>query len=446
MSHHVLTSQRVLTPAGLRPAAIEIAGERIHAVHDVAPPGLPCEDLGDLVLMPGLVDGHVHINEPGRTEWEGFVSATRAAAAGGITTLVDMPLNSIPVTTTVSALEAKLQAAAGKLHVDCGFWGGVVPGNTHELAPMVQTGALGFKAFLCDSGIDDFPASGERELREAMPVLARCGVPLLVHAELVDEHLALPAEPDPTAYTSWLHSRPQRFEDAAIAQMIELARDTRCHVHIVHLSSASALPMLRQAKASGVPITVETCPHYLCLTAEEVPPGATTYKCAPPIREASNREALWQGLADGTIDLVISDHSPCTPALKLQDRGDFLEAWGGIASLQLGLANVWTEARRRGHGLERIHAWMTSGPLGLLGLSEPRGKVAPGNLADLVAWSPENAWTIRPELLHHRHQITPYLGREVAGEVAHTWLRGRSILRSGLLVGEPTGKALLRAP
>jgi allantoinase len=444
MPPHLLYSRRVLTPTGLHPAAVELHDEHIHAVHPHPPAGLPCDDLGDLVLMPGLVDCHVHINEPGRTEWEGFVTATRAAAAGGITTLVDMPLNSQPVTTTLAALDQKLQAAAGKLNVDCGFWGGVVPGNTAELAPMVAAGVLGFKAFLCDSGIDDFPASTARDLRAAMPVLAACGVPLLVHAELVDEHLALPTEPDPRAYTSWLHSRPQRFEDDAIALMIELARETGCHVHIVHLSSASALPMIRRAKAEGVRLTVETCPHYLCLTAEQVPPGQTVYKCAPPIREQANRELLWRGLADGTIDLVISDHSPCTPALKLPERGDFLEAWGGIASLQLGLANIWTEAQRRGFSLADVHRWMSTAPLALLGLPGARGQIAPGHQADLVAWDPSAAWTIRADALLHRHPITPYLGREVRGQVETVWLRGAPIWRDGASCADLTGQTVLR--
>jgi allantoinase len=387
----------------------------------------------------------VHINEPGRTEWEGFVTATRAAAAGGVTTLVDMPLNSMPVTTSVNALHTKIAASHGKLHVDCGFWGGVIPGNTDQLAPMVEAGVMGFKAFLCDSGIDDFPASTEASLRQAMPELARCGVPLLAHAELVDEHAQLPEEADPTAYLSWLHSRPQRFEDNAIALMIQLAEETGCPVHIVHLSSASALPMLRAAKARGVKITAETCPHYLCLTAEEVPLGATTYKCAPPIREASNREGLWQGLADGTIDFVISDHSPCTPGLKLLGRGDFLEAWGGIASLQLGLANIWTEAQRRGHSLQQIHTWMTTNPLKLLGLND-RGTLAPGQAADLVAWGPSTPWTIHASMLEHRHKITPYVGKAVTGRVEHTWLRGAPILRDRVVVGEPCGHVLRGVP
>jgi allantoinase len=431
----------VVLPEGIRSAVVEVEGSRIAAVEVArqAPPD--ADDLGEAVLLPGLVDCHVHVNEPGRTEWEGFATATRAAAVGGITSIVDMPLNSDPVTTSVAALEAKLAAAAGKLHVDCAFWGGVVPGNAHELSPMVACGASGFKAFLCHSGIDDFPASTESDLLRAMPILRGEGVPLLVHAELESELRDAWLDASPRNYLRYLHSRPKQWEDDAIALMIRLAKETGCRVHIVHLSSSTALPMLREAKAAGVPITVETCPHYLCLTAEEVPDGATEYKCAPPIRERANREALWAGLADGTIDLVISDHSPCIPGLKLPDEGDFLEAWGGIASLQLGLSNVWTEARRRGHDLPTITRWMSSAPASLLGWQ--RGIVA-GCRADLVAFHPDQTWTIDVDCLHQRHPLTPYLGREVSGAVVHTWLRGNRIVADGQPVGPPTGRPLLR--
>ena len=419
-----LHSNRVLVDGEIRPATVVIRDGRIDQILDDPPMGLPIEDLGDRVLMAGLVDTHVHINEPGRTEWEGFETATRAAAAGGITTVVDMPLNCIPVTTTAEALAIKRRAAQPRLWVDCGFWGGVVPGNSGELEQMVRDGICGFKAFLCHSGIDDFPNATEADLRLAMPILARAGVPLLVHAELdlgaPDDHR------EPQNYARYLASRPKSWEDEAIRLMITLTRDTGCRVHIVHLSSGTALPLLAAARAEGLPITVETCPHYLCLTAEEVPDRDTAFKCAPPIRESANRDQLWKGLSEGIIDFVISDHSPCTPHLKLPERGDFMDAWGGISSLQLGLSTVWTEAQRRGFSIADVHQWMSEAPARFLGLPA-KGRLAVGADADLVAWDPDASWTIAPQHIHHRHKVTPYLGREVRGRVHKTWLRGELI-------------------
>ncbi len=354
-------------------AVVRTGGGNADAYVDVDVDGVL--DVGELVVSPGIVDCHVHINEPGRTDWEGFTTATRAAAAGGVTTLVDMPLNCLPVTTTRAALETKLAATAGQLCVDVGFWGGVIPGNARDLAGLARAGALGCKAFLVHSGIDEFPNATEADLRQAMPVLRALGLPLLAHAELdlggVTPEVARAG--DPRAYRAYLASRPPAWEDQAIRLLVALCRETGCAVHVVHLSSASSLPTLRAAKAEGLPITVETCPHYLCLEAETIPDGATHFKCAPPIREHANREALWGALADGTIDLVISDHSPCTPALKLPERGDFQNAWGGIASLQLGLPAVWTEARRRGHGLHELATWMSARPAALAGLGARKG-------------------------------------------------------------------------
>ncbi|MCC6876337.1 MAG: allantoinase AllB [Sandaracinaceae bacterium] len=436
----VLRSERVVTAEGVRPAVIVIEDERIAAVTDAPAPGAPVHDLGSLVVMPGLVDCHVHVNEPGRTEWEGFETATRAAAAGGVTALVDMPLNCIPVTTTRDALHRKLESVQGKLSVDVGFWGGVVPGNSPDLAALAEAGALGAKAFLCHSGIDDFPRATKEDLQIAMPVLRDAGIPLLAHAEL---ELGLEAlEDSPRRYATYLASRPRAWEDAAIALLIELCRQTRCPVHVVHLSSASALPMIAEAKAEGLPLSVETCPHYLCLRSEEIPDGHTEYKCAPPIREDDNRERLWQGLLDGVIDLVVSDHSPCTPALKKMERGDFMEAWGGIASLQLGLPSVWTEARARGAKLEDLARWMGAGPARLAGLRDRKGAIAAGADADLVVWDPDARFEVSREILRFRHKVSPYLGRALTGVVRETWLRGRRVF-DGNEIASGNGRPLL---
>lgn len=437
---HGVRSQRVLTPEGIRPATVVVDGERVEAVVAEAPRELPVEDVGAAVLFPGLVDCHVHINEPGRTEWEGFETATRAAAAGGVTTVVDMPLNCIPVTTTLEAFERKLEATEGRLHVDSGFWGGVVPGNAEELPRLAEAGVLGAKAFLCPSGIDDFPQASADDLRRAMPRMAEAGIPLLAHAEL---DLGTPACPaGATSYRAWLQSRPREWEDAAIALLIDLCRETGCAVHIVHLSSASAVPMLREARAEGLPITVETCPHYLCLAAEQIPDGDTRFKCAPPIREDANREALWDALAEGVIDFVISDHSPCTPGLKHLDDGDFGQAWGGIASLSLGLASVWTEASRRGLPLERLATWMSGAPARFAGVDDRKGAIAEGMDADFFAWDPDATVAVTPERLHFRHPISPYLGRALRGEVRATWLRGRKVYEGGEF-DAPRGRPLL---
>lgn len=430
-----IRSRRVLTPEGLRPATLLLEGSQIRALE---PYETPCaEELGELVLMQGLIDTHVHVNEPGRSEWEGWVTATRAAALGGVTTLGDMPLNSLPVTTTLDALHAKLASTEGKLHIDAALWGGVVPGNTPELAPMVQAGVRGFKCFLCPSGIDEFPQATRADLELAMPALRDLGVPLLAHAEL-ELPLREAAEQDPREYATYLHSRPPAWEDAAVALLIELAEQTGCPVHVVHLSSMGSIEQLRAAKARGVPITAETCPHYLCLRAEDIPPGATEFKCAPPIRPEANREALWKALGEGVIDFVVTDHSPCVPGLKLPEEGDFLRAWGGIASLQLGLASVATEARQRGHDLATISRWMTAGPARLLGWD--RGPLAPGTRADLVAWDPDEAFTVRAVELAHRNPITPYEGRRLQGRVHEVWLRGQRIVRQGQLHGPPRGQ------
>lgn len=442
-----LRSSRVLLPGGLGPATIcfergVITEVRREAVALPAASRAPFVlDVGDLVVFPGLVDCHVHINEPGRTEWEGFETATRAAAAGGVTTLIDMPLNSLPVTTNQAALETKLGASEGKRFVDVGFWGGVVPGNVDDLPALARGGVLGCKTFLVHSGINEFPNTTADDLRRAMPVLRELGLPLLVHAEL---DLGAPPNPSPPQhYDSFLASRPRAWEDAAIRLMVDLCRETRCPVHIVHLSSAASLPVLEAAKAEGLPITVETCPHYLCLEAETIPPGATQYKCAPPIREHDNREALWRGLLDGIIDFVITDHSPCLPALKLPELGDFHQAWGGIASLQLGLAAVWTEARHRGARLDQLAHWLSTGPARFAGLAQRKGCIALGHDADFVVWDPDATRPVVPEQLFFKHKVSPYLGRTLAGRVSHTLLAGSVAFAEGAHCGVPSGQLRL---
>lgn len=418
-----LVSDRVVTPAGERRAAVWIDGEKIHDVTDpeAVPGGMPREDLGARVLMPGLVDTHVHVNEPGRTEWEGFATATAAAAAGGVTSLVDMPLNCIPVTTTGPALETKREAMQGQLSVDVGCWGGVVPGDPQHLTDMSRNGMLGAKAFLCHSGIDDFPASDEETLRSAMKTLAKCGVPLLAHAELELDEPACDAPA--TSYRAWLERRPARWEDEAIALLIRLCRETGCRTHVVHLSSASALPMIAEAKEEGLPLSVETCPHYLCLSAEQVADHATEFKCAPPIRDDANRERLWAGLLDGVIDFVVTDHSPCVPQLK---SGGFVDAWGGISSLSLGLSSVWTEARARGATVNDLVRWMCEAPAAFAGLGH-KGRLEAGRDADLVCWDPDEKDVVRADDLRFRHHVSPYVGRTLAGRVHGTWLRGARI-------------------
>ncbi len=443
-----LRSQRVVRPdLPVGPATVLIEDGRICDVLADGgvelPRDIPVVDVGQSVVSPGLVDCHVHVNEPGRTDWEGFATATRAAAAGGVTTLVDMPLNCIPVTTRRDALEQKLRTASGQLWVDVGFWGGVVPGNAGELEGLAEAGALGCKAFLVHSGIDEFPNATEADLRLAMPELRAAGLPLLAHAELDPGGPASTGDGDPRRYEQYLRSRPAAWEDAAIALLIRLSRETGCAVHVVHLSSAASLPQIASAKDQGLPVTVETCPHYLCLEAEAIPDGATEFKCAPPIRGRENREALWAGLARGVIDLVVTDHSPCTPALKARERGDFAAAWGGISSLQLGLPAVWTEARRRGHDLTELASWMSARPAALAGLGRRKGRIAVGHDADLVIWDPQAEISVQPPFLHFRHKVSPYLGRRLLGRVETTLLRGRVVYDGHQHAAPPTGAPLL---
>jgi allantoinase len=423
----VFRGERLVTPEGVRAGAVVVRDGRIAGIDATVdvPKGAQVVELGDSALLPGIVDCHAHINEPGRTDWEGFATATAAAAAGGITTVVDMPLNSIPATTSLAALRTKAEAAIGQCAIDYGLWGGVIPGNAGELQAMVDAGAPGFKCFLVHSGVDEFPAATREVLDKAMPILAKAGVPLLVHAELTDHEP--PFAGDVRAYASYLASRPAAWEVDAIRMMIDLCRKHRGPVHIVHLSAADALDDIAKAKAEGLPFTVETCPHYLTFSAEEIESGATHFKCAPPIREAANRERLWAAVKSGLIDLVVSDHSPCTPALKKLEAGDFSGAWGGIAGLQLSVSAVWTGMRERGMGLETLVERMAHRTAKLAGLSGRKGALKPGLDADFVLFAPEARFKVAPEDIRHRHRLTPYAGRELEGRVLRTYLRGQRI-------------------
>jgi allantoinase len=445
----VVRSRRTVTPAGERPAAIAVRSGRITAVLDYrsTPDARADVDLGDVALLPGLVDTHVHVNEPGRTEWEGFATATRAAAAGGVTTLLDMPLNSIPPTLDPAALAAKRAAASGRIAVDVGFWGGAVPGNLGRLGDLLAAGAFGVKCFVAPSGVAEFPPLSWAGVTRAARELGALGGLLLVHAE---DPAELAEAPPGRGYAGFLASRPPRAEASAVARLAAIAADTGARIHVVHVSAAAVLPVLAAARAAGVPITAETCPHYLALAAEDIPDGATEAKCCPPVRDAANRDALWSALAAGTLDCVVSDHSPCPPSLKHPDTGDFAAAWGGIASVQLGLPVVWTAARARGHTLADVVRWMSTAPATLAGLHpapdagrQPvKGALEVGADADLVAFAPDEEVTVDPAGLHQRHKITPYAGRRLTGAVRRTWLRGVPVdpdAPAGRLLTRPGG-------
>lgn len=442
-------STRVITPSGVIEATLILADGKIQ---DVLPgrverDGIPFESFGDKVIMPGVIDAHVHINEPGRTEWEGFETATKAAAAGGITTLIEMPLNASPVTTTVEALKLKLDAAKGKLHVTVGFYGGVIPGNIDDLDGLLSAGVFGIKAFLTHSGIAEFPNVTEADLRKALPILKKHDAKLLVHCEMETAHAHSPFtnSHSPRSYTNYLASRPAHWETDAIALMIRLSEEFDVHVHIVHVSAAQALPIIRDAKKRGLRITAETCPHYLLFCAEEIPDGATEYKCAPPIRERANNELLWEALKDGTLDFVATDHSPAPPEMKETRSGDFMKAWGGIAGLQFLLPAFWTGAKERDFSLEDIAWLLCEHPAAFLGLKQ-KGRIAPGHDADLVVWDPEASFVVKEEKVQHRHKLTPYVGRKLFGQVERTIMFGQPSFASDMYGLSGSVLFLLRIP
>jgi allantoinase len=439
----LIRAGRAITPSGEAAVDVGVRGGRIVAVDPYGAGGEGAEllELGaDEVLLPGLVDTHVHVNDPGRTEWEGFATATAAAAAGGVTTIVDMPLNSIPPTCDVESLAVKRRTAAGQCAVDVGFWGGAIPGNADQLRAMYDAGVFGFKCFLLHSGVDEFPPLSDEELHEALAEAKTFDGLVIVHAE--DAHTIDSAPPaEGRGYAGFLGSRPRQAEELAITQVVDAARQTGARAHILHLSDADALPLIRDAVADGVRLSVETCPHYLTLDAEDIPDGATQFKCCPPIREHANRDRLWEGLADGTIATVVTDHSPSTADLKLLDVGDFGQAWGGIAGLQVGLPAIWTEARERGFTLAHVVRWMGTNTADQVGLSD-RGRIAEGAVADFVVFAPDESFTVDVAALHHKNPVCAYAGRTLTGTVRQTWLAGVPID----IDDAPRGRLLRREP
>lgn len=449
MSTTLFKSRRTLIDGKLQPATLVVVAGKIAALesYEYRSADAQVTDYGDLVLMPGLVDSHVHINEPGRTDWEGFDTATHAAAAGGITTVIDMPLNCIPVTITEAALNAKLAVVNDKLWIDTAFWGGATADNLSELPALLDAGVMGVKSFTIHSGIDEFQFVDETQLMNAMREVAKRGLIHLVHAEVDHEQTEPMAIAD--SYQSFLKTRPPSWENDAIAMVIRVMQALReeglePRAHIVHLSSAEALPMIRRAKNEGLQLTVETCPHYLVLEAETIPDGQATFKCCPPIREKSNQEQLWSALLDGTIDCIVSDHSPCTPQLKNLDTGDIEKAWGGISGLQFGLPLVWTHAREQGISIEQIAWWMCERSAQVAGLPD-KGCFAEGQQADFCVWNPDATFEITTDIIHHRHKISPYIGRKLHGVVNATVLTGETVYRDGDFVGRVArGKPILK--
>jgi allantoinase len=437
-----ITSQCVITSQGSRSGAILIQGEKILDIIPIpdVPSECPVDDMGNHVIMPGLVDTHVHINEPGRTDWEGFETATKSAAAGGITTLVDMPLNCIPVTTTVEALHQKIKTTENQLWIDCGFYGGIIPQNSHNIKPLADAGVLGFKAFLSHSGIEEFPNILERHLRDVLPILSEKGIPVLVHAELEN---GTTMSDEKKSYKNYQNSRPKSWENNAIKLLIQLSKHFDARIHIVHLSSSDMLPKIAQIRNDGSHISVETCPHYLHFSSENIKDGDTRFKCAPPIWEEKNRENLWCGLEKGTIDFITSDHSPCTIELKNLETGDFENAWGGISSIQFTLPVIWTECKTRKYSINQLINWMSTAPAKFIGMDQKKGEIAPGFDADLVCWNPDEKYIIQKEAIQFKNKCTPYEGESLYGVVKATFLRGQKVFESGEFLGSPAGKIIL---
>ncbi len=438
-----LHSKRVVFPGGYKEAVVLINDGTIVDILNAlpAPKAYELVELGNKILMPGVIDTHVHINDPGREHWEGFATATKAAIAGGVITLVDMPLNSSPVTTTVAALQEKLKAADHKLQCNVGFWGGIIPGNKNEIEGLIQAGVLGFKAFLTHSGIDEFPNATEEDLRKAMPIIAKYNLPLLVHCELTDDEKR--TNNDVQSYQNYLNSRPKKWEDDAIALMIRLCEEFNCRIHIVHLSSADSIPQIIAAKKKGLPITVETGQHYLYFNAEDIPDASTAYKCAPPIREKENNDQLWTALQDGVIDFVATDHSPATPDVKEIESGDYSKAWGGIASVQFALPVLWTAAKKRNATFNDVAKWLCENPAKLAGLSQKKGTIAVGFDADVIVVDDEKSFIVTDDDIHHKHKITPYIGDELFGVVEQTYLAGEKVFDNGKFVHTNKGQIIL---
>ncbi len=441
----IFHSKNVLTPDGIKEAYIFIEDGKIIEVTDKYSGdfSMSIEDFGDKVIMPGLVDTHVHINEPGRTDWEGFLTATKSAAAGGITTLIDMPLNSSPVTANRASFEEKLVSTKDKLYVNVGFYGGLIHGNSDKMKELIENGVTGIKAFMINSGIDEFPFAREEDLREAMEIISKYEIPLLVHAEL-ESPLLLSKDHDPCSFKSFLINRPTKWETNAIKLLIELSREYSCHVHIVHVSSGESISLIEKAKKEGLKITAETCPHYLFFSSDDIPDNDTRFKCTPPIRDKKNQDKLWEGIENGVLDMIVSDHSPCDPQLKQMHSCNFDEAWGGISGLQFSLPAVWTEAKKRGISLERISELMSFNPAKLAGLDKCKGKIQEGFDADLTIFSPQKTFTVAENIIQHKHKITPYSGFELTGVVEAALIDGEKVYDSGSFSKNKTGKAIIR--
>ena len=446
-----LHSKRIITIDGETDATIFINNGKISNVIKGSPENYSGEivEAGNKIIMAGVIDPHVHINEPGRTEWEGFETATKAAISGGITTLIEMPLNASPVTTTAKAFDEKIAATNNKLYTNCGFWGGIVPGNENEIGKLIDKGVFGFKAFLTHSGIDEFPNVTENDLRKVMPLIARHQLPLLVHCELESGNKETPSDRDQSetanrSYKNYLASRPKKWEDDAIALMIKLCEEYNCPVHIVHLSSANSIEQIAKAKQKGLPLTVETAQHYLYFSAEEIEDGATQFKCAPPIRAKENNNLLWQALKEGIIDFVATDHSPATSDLKEMKSGNFRKAWGGIASLQFALPILWSAAKQRSCSPNDVAKWLSENPAKLIGKQKNKGKIAIGYDADLVVWDDEKQFSVTEEIIHHKNKITPYLNYSLAGLVEQTYLGGTRVFKNGEILITGKGKVITR--